>query len=123
MTPGVFGQVVATHEAAVADVADKLLLARVRSAVAGKLIGACKLFVAALPVAAERLLAWRGREQSANSQQTLSHDHTSRAPTCVCAQVSLQVGALEVRLLAAREVADVVSPAGEVRLRDATTRS
>lgn len=38
-------------------------------------------------------------------------------PTCVCAQVRLQVRALEVGLLAAREVADIVSSAGEVGLR------
>lgn len=38
-------------------------------------------------------------------------------------QVSLQVRALEVGLLAAREVADVVSSAGEVSLRAAATRS
>lgn len=36
--PGVFGQVVAAHEAAVAHVADKLLLAGVRPAMAGKLV-------------------------------------------------------------------------------------
>lgn len=58
---GVFGQVVASHEAAVAHVAHKLLLAGVRPAVARKLIGTSKLFVAAVPVAAERLLACRGR--------------------------------------------------------------
>lgn len=58
---------VAAHEAPVAHVADEFLLSGVRAAVAGKLIGAGKLFVAALPVAAERLF------------------------TCVRAQVSLQV--------------------------------
>lgn len=92
MPPGMFGQVVAAHEAPVAHLADKLLLTSVRPAVARKLIGAGKLFVTPLPVTAERLF------------------------TCVCAQVSLQVGTLEVRLFAAGEVADVVSPAGEVGL-------
>lgn len=43
--------------------------------------------------------------------------------TCVCPQVSLQVRALEVGLLAAGEVADVVSSAGEVGLRAAAARS
>lgn len=99
MPPRVFGQVVAAHEAPVADVANKLLLAGMRPTVAGKLIRAGKLFVAALPVTAERLF------------------------TCVCAQVSLQVGALEVGLLAAREVADIISSAGEVGLRGAAARS
>lgn len=37
-------------------------------------------------------------------------------PTCVRAQVGLQVGTLEVGLLAAREVAQVVAAAGEVSL-------
>ena len=63
MAPGVFGQVVAAHEAPVAHSADELLLARVRSAVAGQLIGAGKLFVAAVPVTAERLLTCRRRKQ------------------------------------------------------------
>lgn len=55
MPPRVFGQVVAAHEAPVAHVANKLLLAGVRPAVAGKLVGAGKFLVAALPVTAERL--------------------------------------------------------------------
>lgn len=59
MPPGVFGQVVAAHEAPVAHVANEFLLAGVRAAVAGKLVGAGKLFVTALPVAAERLFTWR----------------------------------------------------------------
>lgn len=40
----------------------------------------------------------------------------SDCPTCMCAQVSLQVGTLEVGFLAAGEVADIVSSAGEVGL-------
>lgn len=57
MPPGVFRQVVAAHEAAVAHVAHELLLPGVRAAVAGELVGAGELLVAALPVTAERLLA------------------------------------------------------------------
>lgn len=60
---GVFGQVVTAHEAALAHAAHKLLLARVCPTVAGQLVGACKLLVAAVPVAAERLLACRGSGQ------------------------------------------------------------
>lgn len=61
--PGVFGQVVAAHEAPVAHVADELLLTGVRSAVAGQLVRAGELFVAALPVTAERLFTCRGRKE------------------------------------------------------------
>lgn len=39
------------------------------------------------------------------------------------AQVGFEVGALEVRLLAAGKVAHVVAPAGEVGLRGSTTQS
>lgn len=56
---GMFGQVVAAHEASITHIANKLLLTSVRSAVAGKLIGARKLFVAALPVTTERLFTCR----------------------------------------------------------------
>lgn len=94
-----FGQVIAAHEAPLADAADKLLLPRVRPAVSRQLVGSGKLLIAAFPVTAERLLA------------------------CVCAQVSLQVRALKVGFLAAGEVADVVSASGEVCLRDAAARS
>lgn len=41
----------------------------------------------------------------------------------MCAQVSLQVGALEVGLLAAGEVANIVSSAGEVGLRGSAAPS
>lgn len=61
MPAGVFGQVVAAHEAPVAHVADKLFLTGVRPTVAGKLIRTSKLFVAAVPVTAERLLTCRRR--------------------------------------------------------------
>ena len=50
---GVFRQVVAAHEAPLAHVAHKLLLSGVRPPVPGEFVGTCKLFVAALPVAAE----------------------------------------------------------------------
>lgn len=92
--PGMFGQVVAAHEAPVAHSAHKLLLTSVRAAVARQLVGAGELLIAALPKTAERLL------------------------TCMCAQVSLQVRAFEVGLFAAREAAYVVPPTGEVCLRD-----
>lgn len=61
VSAGVFGQVVTAHEAPVTHGAYKLLLARVGAAVAGQLVGAGKLFLAALPVAAERLLTCRAR--------------------------------------------------------------
>lgn len=61
MPAGVFRQVVAAHEAPVAHVAGKLLLACVCSAVAGKLVRTGKLFVAAVPVTAEWLLTCKQR--------------------------------------------------------------
>lgn len=56
MTAGVFGQVVAAHEAPVAHRAHKLLLARVGPPVTRELVGARKLLIAALPTATEGLL-------------------------------------------------------------------
>lgn len=67
MSPGVFGQVVAAHEAAVAHVAGKLLLTGVRPAVAGQLVGAGELFVTAVPVTAERLLTCGGRRRTVSA--------------------------------------------------------
>lgn len=69
--PRMFGQVVAAHEAAVADVADELLLARVRPAVAGKLVRAGELLVAAFPVTAERLFTCRRTERIIKIQTEL----------------------------------------------------
>lgn len=66
--PGVFGQVVAAHEAAVAHVAHKLFLASVCPAVAGKLVGAGKLFIAAFPVTAEWLFTCGGRREDTNTR-------------------------------------------------------
>lgn len=63
MATGVFGQVVAAHEAPLAHTTHELFLARVCSAVARQLIGTGKLLVAAIPVAAEGLLACRGSGQ------------------------------------------------------------
>lgn len=51
VSSGVFGQVVAAHEAAEAHWAGKLFLPRVGSAVAGQLIGASEAPLAALPLA------------------------------------------------------------------------
>lgn len=92
MTAGVFGQVVAAHEAPVAHGAHELLLSRVRPPVARQLVRASELLVTAVPAAAEGLL------------------------TCVCSEVSLEVGALEVGLPTAGEGAHVVPAAGEVHL-------
>ncbi len=64
MPPRMFGQVVAAHEASVADVANKFLLSGVSPAVTGKLIRASKLFVAALPVTAKRFFACRRRKDA-----------------------------------------------------------
>lgn len=61
VTAGVFGEVVTAHEASVAHGADKLFLARVSSAMAGKLVRTGKLFIAAIPMTTERLLTCRGR--------------------------------------------------------------
>lgn len=47
------GQVVTAHEAAIADGADKFLLASVCSAVSGKFVRPGKLFVTTVPVTAE----------------------------------------------------------------------
>lgn len=46
-------QVVAPHEALLADGAAELLLARVRAIVSGQLVGARELLVALLPAAGE----------------------------------------------------------------------
>lgn len=119
MAARVLGEVVAAHEPPVAHGAHELLLAGVRPPVTRQLVGAGEPLVAAVPAAAERLLAC-GREGREATSQPASH---KRSPprgqrstsegnlTCVCSQVSLEVGALEVRLPAAREVADVVPPA------------
>lgn len=77
MPPGVFGQVVAAHEAPVAHVADELLLAGVRPAVAGKLVGAGELFVAALPVTAERLFTCRRRREDEVLADKQKHHNNS----------------------------------------------
>lgn len=92
MSASMLGQVVAAHEAPIAHVTHKLLLTGVCSPVAGELVGAGKLLVTALPVAAEWFL------------------------TSVSSEMSLEVGTFEVGLLTAGEIADVVPPAGEVCL-------
>lgn len=89
---GVFSEVIATHEPPVAHGTHELLLPGVGAPVAGELVGAGEPLIASVPAAAEGLL------------------------TCVCAEVSLEVRALEVRLPAAGEVAHIVSPAGKVHL-------
>lgn len=68
VAPGVLGQVVAAHEAAVAHGAGKALLAGVCAAVPRQLVGAGEVALAALPVAAERLLACRGRQRHKQNQ-------------------------------------------------------
>lgn len=74
MPTGVFGQVVTTHEAAVAHIADKLFLTSVCPTVAGKLIRSGKPFVTAIPVTAEWLLTCRGRGGTVRGRPNLS-DH------------------------------------------------
>lgn len=59
-------QVVLPYEAAIAHATRKLSLARVRSAVARQLRATGKLLLAAIPVAAEELLACRGSGQYAS---------------------------------------------------------
>lgn len=54
----VLRQVVAPHEALLADGAAELLLARVRAIVSGQLVGARELLVALLPAAGEGPLTW-----------------------------------------------------------------
>lgn len=83
----VLGQVIAAHEAPIAQLAAEALLARVSAAMARQLVGARESPAASRPLAAERPLAR------------------------VRADVGLQVGALEVRLAAARVVAHVRAPA------------
>lgn len=46
----------------------------------------------------------------------IHENHCELSLTCVCSEVCLEVGALEVSLPAAGEVAHVVPPAGEVHL-------
>lgn len=84
----VLGQVVAAHEAFVADGAAELLLACVRAVVPCQLIGARELLVAVLPAAGERPL------------------------TCVSSQVRLEVRGFPVNFLTARIVALVLSLGG-----------
>lgn len=79
----VLGQVVAAHEAPVAQLAAEPLLARVSPAVSRELVGARKAAPAPCPLTPER------------------------AFPCVGPDVSLEVGALEVRLATARVRADV----------------
>lgn len=85
-------QVVAPHEALLADGAAELLLARVRAIVSGQLVRARELLVALLPAAGEGPL------------------------TCVSSQVRLEVRRFPVNFLAARVVALVLPLRGlEVR--------
>lgn len=98
MAAGVFGEVITAHEPAVAYRTDKFLLPGVRPPMTGQLVGAGEPLVAAVPATAEGLL------------------------TCVRAEVGFEVGAFEVGLPAAGEVADVVSPAGEVHFRSGAPR-
>lgn len=59
MATGVLGEVVAAHEALLADGAAELLLPGVGAVVPGELIGPGKLLTAVLPAAGEGPLAWR----------------------------------------------------------------
>lgn len=59
VAPGVLGQVVAAHEALLAQRAAELLLSGVSAVVPGQLIRAGELLVTALPVAFERPLTCR----------------------------------------------------------------
>lgn len=70
VAPGVFGEVVAAHEASVAHGADELLLAGVGAPVTRELVRAREPLVAPIPAAAERLLTCRGRT---NEEKQVSH--------------------------------------------------
>lgn len=84
MPSGVFGQVVTTHEAAVAHTTDKLFLTSVCPTVARELIGSGKPFVAAVPVTAERLLTCRGRRGTVRGRHNLSdHDSVHGPNSCL----------------------------------------
>lgn len=80
VSASMLGQVVAAHEAPIAHVTHKLLLAGVCSPVAGELVGAGKLLVAALPVAAEWFLTWVEMESISTSVEDntlhIQHDHS-----------------------------------------------
>lgn len=93
MSTCVLGQVIASHESPVTHGTHKLFLTSMRAPVSREFIRARKFFITTFPVTAERFL------------------------TCVSSEVCFQVRALEIRLLASREVADVISPAREVHLR------
>ena len=66
VTAGMFGQVVAAHEAPVTHRADKLLLSCVCPPVTRQLVGASKLLVTTFPAAAEGLLTWQRPKQWEN---------------------------------------------------------
>lgn len=80
MSASMLGQVVAAHEAPIAHVTHKLLLTGVCSPVAGELVGAGKLLVTALPVAAEWFLTWVEMESISTSVEDntlhIQHDHS-----------------------------------------------
>lgn len=88
MAPGMLGQVVAAHEALVADGTAELLLAGVRAVVSRQLVRARELLAAVLPAAGEGPL------------------------TCVSSQVRLEVRRFPVNFLATRVVALVLSLRG-----------
>lgn len=90
MTSGMFCEVIATHELALAHWTHKLLLSCVGSSVTGQFIRAGKSLIATIPTAAERLLS------------------------CVCAEVGFEVRAFEVCFSATRKAADIVSSARKV---------
>lgn len=67
----VLGQVVAPGEALGAERAGKALLAGVRPVVAGQLVGARELLVAARPVAGKGAFAWAGGAEDRQKQSAL----------------------------------------------------
>lgn len=97
VTSHVFGQVVAAHELSVTYGTGELLLTRVRALVSRELVRPGEAFVAVLPATRKRLLAG------------------------VSSKVRLQMGALEVSLVAVIVVADV-SPATVVEFHPGRVR-
>lgn len=73
---GVLHQVVAAHEALVAQRALELLLARVGAVVAGQLIGAGELLAAVRPGARERPFSWGSRRKGGISKSTKHYKTT-----------------------------------------------
>lgn len=87
VTAGVFGQVVAAHEAALTHTTHKLLFTGVSPAVAGELIRTGKLLLTAVPVTAEGFLTYEEDERT-KSQPSDSHSQSGRSGTTATLKTS-----------------------------------